>query len=118
MSITGDSGWRVAPTFGHHLEHRWTMSARSLIQAICQRTPNWVWSVAEAFPPYQVAQGIVEHKDVEGGGKLFVQVNGTRVAVDQPTFELLSTGYHVRIRYTRRARAISIDLYHSENRHE
>ena len=84
---------------------------------IARAVVNWVNSLADALPPYYVAEGQLDMKGKADDGRLRIHVNGAWVSVDQPTFDLLTIGEHVRVRYTRRVRAISIDRYVSHNGH-
>ena len=93
------------------------MDARGLIAVVSRRTFDWVWSRADALPPYHVVQGTLVRKQVDSDGSPIVHVAGTRIKVDRPTFDALTPGEYVRIRYTRGAHAINIDLYHGENSH-
>ena len=87
------------------------------LKMIARAVVNWVNSLADALPPYYVAEGQLDMKGKADDGRLRIHVNGAWVSVDQPTFDLLTIGEHVRVRYTRRVRAISIDRYVSHNGH-
>ncbi len=87
------------------------------LKMIARAVVNWVNSLADALPPYYVAEGQLDMKGKADDGRLRIHVNGAWVSVDQPTFDLLTIGEHVRVRYTRRVRAISIDRYVSRNGH-
>ena len=87
------------------------------LKMIARAIVNWVNSLADALPPYYVAEGQLDMKGKADDGRLRIHVNGAWVSVDQPTFDLLTIGEHVRVRYTRRVRAISIDRYVSRNGH-
>ena len=78
---------------------------------------NWISSLADALPPYYVAEGQLDMKGKADDGRLRIHVNGAWVSVDQPTFDQLETGEYLRVRYTRRVRAISIDRYVTRNGH-
>ena len=78
---------------------------------------NWISSLADALPPYYVAEGHLDMKGKADDGRLRIHVNGAWVSVDQPTFDQLETGEYLRVRYTRRVRAISIDRYVTRNGH-
>ena len=78
---------------------------------------NWISSLADALPPYYVAEGQLDMKGKADDGRLRIHVNGAWVSVDQPTFDQLETGEYLRVRYTRRVRAISIDRYVNRNGH-
>ena len=76
-----------------------------------------MWSLTDVFPPYFIAEGALDEKLIAEDGRLIVRIDKARLTVDQPTFDQLSVGEYLRIRYTRGARAISIDLYVSQNGH-
>ena len=86
-------------------------------KVIARAVVNWFNSLTDALPPYYVAEGRLDMKGKADDGRLRIHVNGAWVSVDQPTFDLLKIGEYVRVRYTRRVRAISIDRYASPNGH-
>ena len=87
------------------------------LKVIARSVVNWIGTLADALPPYYVAEGQLVMKGKADDGRLRIHVNGAWVSVDQPTFDLLTIGEHVRVRYTRRVRAISIDRYANNNGH-
>ena len=87
------------------------------LKVIARAVVNWIHSLNDALPPYYVAEGHLDMKGRADDGRLRIHVNGAWVSVDQPTFELLKIGEYVRVRYTRRVRAISIDRYVNRNGH-
>ncbi len=86
-------------------------------KVILRGVVNWISTLADALPPYYVAEGQLDMKGKADDGRLRIHVNGAWVSVDQPTFDILKTGEYVRVRYTRRVRAISIDRYAGSNGH-
>ncbi len=76
---------------------------------------SWLWSLTDVVPPYYVARGKLEAKKRATDDRLLILVNGAWLSVDEPTFGLLSIGERLRVMYTRRARAISIDRYAERN---
>ena len=86
-------------------------------KVIARAVVNWISTLADALPPYYVAEGQLDMKGKADDGRLRIHVNGAWVSVDQPTFDLLTIGEYVRVRYTRRVRAINIDRYVSHNGH-
>ena len=84
---------------------------------IARAVVNWISTLADALPPYYVAEGQLDMKGRADDGRLRIHVNGAWVSVDQPTFDLLEIGEHVRVRYTRRVRAVNIDRFASRNGH-
>ena len=69
----------------------------------------WLWTLRDAFPPYHVAEGLLEAKDTDSTGKCYISVGSARVEVDESTFGILVVGESLRVRYTRGNRAINID---------
>jgi hypothetical protein len=94
-----------------------TIGRSEQVKVIARAVVNWVNSLTDALPPYYVAKGRLDMKGKADDGRLRIHVNGAWLSVDKPTFELLAIGEYVRVRYTRRVRAISIDRYVSRNGH-
>ena len=94
-----------------------TIRRSELFKVIARAVVSWVQSLTDALPPYYVAEGRLDMKGKADDGRLRIRVNGAWVSVDKPTFDLLTIGEHLRVRYTRRVRAISIDRYVSRNGH-
>ena len=69
----------------------------------------WLRSVGDALPPYQHAEGHLTAKEADPAGRYYIFVESTRIEVDRPTAEILAVGEDVKVRYTRRGRAINID---------
>ena len=70
---------------------------------------RWLWMLEDAFPPYRDVEGQLEAKETRAGKKQLVCVGSTWVEVDDQTYDILVVGENLRVRYTRRGRAISID---------
>ena len=87
------------------------------LKVIARAVVNWISTLADALPPYYVAEGRLDMKGKADDGRLRIHVNGAWLSVDQPTFDLLTIGEYVRVRYTRRVRAINIDRHVSRNGH-
>ena len=87
------------------------------LKVIARAVVNWISTLADALPPYYVAEGRLDMKGKADDGRLRIHVNGAWLSVDQPTFDLLTIGEYVRVRYTRRVRAINIDRDVSRNGH-
>ena len=85
------------------------LTASQIAQSIAKRA----WSRTDVTPPYRVVQGRLEAKEEAQDSRLLIVVDGVRVSVDAATFEMLSVGECVRVLYTRKVRAISIDRYAS-----
>ena len=94
-----------------------TIKRSENVKVIARAVVNWISTLADALPPYYVAEGRLDMKGKADDGRLRIHVNGAWVSVDQPTFDLLTIGEYVRVRYTRRVRAINIDRYASHNGH-
>ena len=93
------------------------MRAWDLIKIVSQKTGDAVLPLVDAFPPYYVTEGVLSSKEVGSNGRYFIYINGARISVDRSTFETLSAGERIRVRYTRGARAVSIDRFVSANGH-
>ena len=77
---------------------------------------TWIWNLVDALPPYGRTQGPLQSKDRGMDGKHYIYVNSTRIHVDGATFDKLSQGDELIVRYTKGQRAISIDLIqHADN---
>ena len=94
-----------------------TIGRSEQFKVIARAVVNWINSLTDALPPFYVAEGHLDMKGKADDGRLRIHVNGAWLSVDEPTFELLTIGEYVRVRYTRRVRAISIDRYVSRNGH-
>ena len=91
------------------------MAMSDQLKAAVLSVASWAWSLTDVCPPYYVAKGKLEVKRESTDGRLLFLVSGAWISVDRPTFELLSVGDHLRVRYTRRVRAISIDRHVDRN---
>ena len=70
----------------------------------------WIWTLVDAIPPYQRAEGLLETKETDSTGRIhYICVASAKVEVDKSTFETLIVGENLRVRYTRGNRAINID---------
>jgi hypothetical protein len=98
-------------------ERLWAMRAWDVIKTVSQKAGDAVSPLADAFPPYFVVEGVLGAKEVGRNGRYFIHVGDARIAVDHPTFEALTAGERVRVRYTRGFRAVSIDRFVSANGH-
>ena len=94
-----------------------TIRRSEQLKVIARAVVNWINSLTDSLPPYYVAEGHLDMKGKADDGRLRIHVNGAWVSVDQPTFDLLEIGEYVRVRYTRRVRAINIDRFASPNGH-
>ena len=94
-----------------------TLRRSERYKVIARAVVNWINSLTDALPPYYIAEGHLDMKGKADDGRLRIHVNSAWVSVDQPTFDLLKIGEHVRVRYTRRVRAISIDRFVTRNWH-
>ena len=66
-------------------------------------------SLIDAVPPYHFFEGPLTDKAQDKDGKCWIRCGGNRVEVDPFTYETLEVGERLRLRYTRRNRAVSID---------
>jgi hypothetical protein len=81
---------------------------RSLVLWFWRWLKSWLWNLADAVPPYRIAEGPLETKEV-GPDRYYVSVASAKVDVDAATFNTLVVGENLRVRYTRGHRAINID---------
>ncbi len=70
----------------------------------------------DTFPPYNVFEGILQSKEEDSDGRAYLIVESHRVKVDQTTFDKLVLGERLRVRSTRRHRAINIDRFLSSDK--
>ena len=98
-------------------ERLWAMRAWDMIKVVSQKAGDAVSPLVDAFPPYYIAEGVLSTKGVETNGRYFIHVGEIRIVVDRPTFQTLSAGERIRVRYTRGFRAVSIDRFVSSNGH-
>ncbi|MCH8205529.1 MAG: hypothetical protein IH956_00815 [Chloroflexi bacterium] len=82
---------------------------RSLALRFWRWLKSWLWNLADAFPPYRIAEGLLEGKETDAGDRYYVTVGSAKVEVDEDTFKTLVVGENLRVRYTRGHRAINID---------
>lgn len=68
-----------------------------------------IWSLVDALPPYRKVEGLLESKETGPDGKLYLHVGHAKVVVDRATYNVLTIGESLRVRYTRGQRAINID---------
>lgn len=66
-------------------------------------------SIKGNLPPYYEVQGPIKSKETRDDGMPYIIVNSSRVEVDAVTFSRLSVGDNLKVRFTRTAKAISID---------
>ena len=70
-------------------------------------------SLLDAMPPYRLIEGRLDAKRKGPQRKFYVRVGSRSVEVDEHTFGMLVVGETLRIRATRRNRAISVDRMRS-----
>ena len=78
-------------------------------EQLFRRFGRWMVAYVDAVPPYKGIEGILENKVIENDHRCFIYVGSEKVEVDRYTYEALAIGETLRIRYTRKARAINID---------
>lgn len=79
------------------------------LKAIVCAVANSAWSLTDVIPPYFTCEGELAAKKITADGENVIRVNGAWLMVDEATYGMLSVGERLRVRYTRRARSISID---------
>ena len=85
------------------------------MRGLSKKLGSVVGSLTDALPPYHIAQGTLDAKENGQGGGHYIRVAGARVRVDEASFEALTIGEMVKVRYTRGGLAINIDRYVSPN---
>ena len=70
---------------------------------------DWLWALKDALPPYSLVDGQLDSKETDSTGKFYILVRAERIEIDEATFETLTVGESIRVRYTKGKRAISID---------
>ena len=70
----------------------------------------------DTFPPYNVFEGILKGKDGDSDGRTYLILASHRIEVDQTTFAKLVLGERLRVRSTRKHRAINIDRFLSSDK--
>ncbi len=87
------------------------MGAWEVVKIVSRQSGAWAWSLLDLLPPYYVTEGALVRKEIAEDGALRLVVNGARIEVDADTFQKLALGERLRVRCTRKARAINIDRY-------
>jgi ABC-type uncharacterized transport system YnjBCD ATPase subunit len=67
-------------------------------------------SIKGNLPPYYKVQGPIKSKKTRDDGIPCILVNTSLIEVDAVTFSRLSVGDNLKVRFTRAAKAISIDI--------
>lgn len=87
------------------------MGLWGVAKSALRKIASWTLSLVDALPPHYTAEGILDSKRVDDGGRHILMVGGAPILVDCPTYHILDVGERVRVRYTRGAHAISIDRF-------
>ena len=98
------------------MEQSESMSIWEITKAASQKARSWIRGAADALPPYYVIEGEILDRRAGRSGEPLIIVNGAPISVDRPTFDSLAVGQRVKVRYTRAARAISIDVFTAPGR--
>ena len=93
------------------------MNTWEMVKSASRKAESWAVSMVDVLPPYYVMEGILESKRIDDKGRYVLLVSGAPISVDRPTYHILDAGEHIRVRYTRGARAISIDRFVDSNGH-
>ena len=75
----------------------------------CRWFRGWLWALKDAVPPYFLVDGPLEGKEPDPSGKFYILVQSMRIEVDEATFQILTLGESLQVRYTKGKRAINID---------
>ena len=87
------------------------MGYRAFLVAVWRSSKAWLLALLDATPPYRYAEGHLIAKEADPVGKFYIVVESARIEVDRNTFDILTVGEDMRVRYTRRGRAVNIDRY-------
>ena len=79
---------------------------KGVLISVLKKTAN---SLIDLIPPYHTIVGELRSKEMGTDSAWYVVVGDERVSVDASVFEELMEGQRLRIRTTRRKRAISIE---------
>jgi hypothetical protein len=91
------------------------MGVLAAVNRLRRALQRWVWSLGDSIPPYRVVKAPLDAKEAAPNGKFYIYVRGARVEIDGATFDILTAGEMIRVRYTRGHRAINIDVFLPEN---
>ena len=92
------------------------MAAREAIRAASKLSGAWARSLIDALPPYRVADGTLDGKEIGADGERLIIIDGARISVDDATFRILQPGERLKALYTTRLRrAISVTRYVERN---
>lgn len=80
------------------------------LHSLCRSVSRWFSEQTDLLPPYHIYEGHDWGKR-SGAGKFFLQLGSDSVEVDEVTHRLLSLGETIKVRYTRRLRAINVDRF-------
>ncbi|MCL0029064.1 hypothetical protein M1N23_02835 [Dehalococcoidia bacterium] len=81
------------------------------MKQLSQILDSLVSSLVDALPPYRIVEGPLSMKESDQKGLHYINVTGSRVRVDEATFNILDVGEIVKVRFTRSGIAINIDRY-------
>lgn len=93
------------------------MDTWETVKSASRKAESWAFALTDALPPYYVIEGTLESKRIDDSGRHIILVNGAPISVDRSTYHILDIGEHLRVRYTRGARAINIDRFMDSNGH-
>lgn len=85
------------------------MDYLTLVNSFGHWLKSWLKALIDSFPPYHRVEGLLEAKEVNPEGKLCISVGSVGIEVDRTTFDVLVVGERLRVLYTRRRRAITVD---------
>ena len=78
----------------------------------------WLWTLVDAIPPYHRVEGVLEDKEIGPRGSSYICVGSARIEVDRATYDTLTVGEQLRVRYTKGKRAVNIDRLASDTDQE
>ena len=87
------------------------MRGKTIWDAVPHPIRAWFQALRDAMPPYQYINGHLADKRIGSDGKHRIIIRSARIVVDEITFNTLTIGEYLRVRYTRNGLAVNIDRY-------
>ena len=81
----------------------------AMLKKAFRKVCSWIEALEDALPRYNYYEGPLHGKVMWSNGKAYIEIESDAVEVDRETFDTLVIGEDLRIRYTRRKKAINID---------
>ena len=85
------------------------------VQTVLDYLKRTAYNLIDLVPPYHTIVGELKRKEFSSGNSAYLIVDRERILVDPSVFDLLEEGEELKIRSTRRKRAISIERLIASN---